>query len=134
MIKAGYVWAHALQEVTDADASMLNQINLAFGLVKDGILSFGPRDEKVFSDAMDRIRSVNPAMKITLSVGGWGAGGFSDMAMTDAGRRAFAASCQSSSITECTYNAAKAGSWKKIGYYHSGYDDSVVYAYELDPK
>ena len=93
MIKAGYVWTHALQEVTDADASMLNQINLAFGLVKNGVLSFGPRDEKVFSDAMDRIRSVNPAMKITLSVGGWGAGGFSDMAMTDAGRRAFAASC-----------------------------------------
>jgi len=47
---------------------------------------------------------------------------------------AFAASCQSSAITGCTYNSAKAGSWKKIGYYHSGYDDSVVYAYELDPK
>ncbi len=93
MIKAAYVWTDRLQEVTDADASMLNQINLAFGLVKDGLLSFAPRDEKCFSDAMDRIRSVNPAMKITLSVGGWGAGGFSDMAMTDAGRRAFAASC-----------------------------------------
>ena len=47
---------------------------------------------------------------------------------------AFAASCQSSAITGCTYNSAKAGNWKKIGYYHSGYDDSVVYAYELDPK
>ena len=93
MIKAGYVWTDRLREVTDTDASMLNQINLAFGLVKDGLLSFGPRDEKSFSDAMDRIRAVNPAMKITLSVGGWGAGGFSTMAMTSAGRRAFAAGC-----------------------------------------
>ena len=87
MIKAGYVWTDRLQDVTDADAAMLNQINLAFGLVKDGLLSFVPRDEKVFSDAMARIRAVNPEMKITLSAGGWGAGGFSAMAMTDAGRR-----------------------------------------------
>ena len=93
MIRAGYVWASALDGVTDADALMLNQINLAFGLVKDGVLSFRVRDEKAFTDAMARIRSVNPEMKITLSVGGWGAGGFSTMAMTDAGRRAFAASC-----------------------------------------
>ncbi len=93
MIKAAYVWASALDGVTDADASMLNQINLAFGLVKDGVLSFRVRDEKVFTDNIARIRGINPDMKITLSVGGWGAGGFSAMAMTDAGRRAFAASC-----------------------------------------
>lgn len=93
MIKAGYVWANALDGVTDADARMLDQINLAFGLVKDGVLSFRVRDEKAFTDAMTRIRGGNPDMKITLSVGGWGAGGFSAMAMTDAGRRAFAASC-----------------------------------------
>ncbi|MBR4960800.1 MAG: chitinase [Clostridia bacterium] len=93
MIKAGYVWAYALDGVTDADARMLNQINLAFGHVKDGVLSFRVRDEKNFTDNLVRIRGVNPDMKITLSVGGWGAGGFSEMAMTDEGRRAFAASC-----------------------------------------
>ena len=32
-------------------------------------------------------------MKIVLSVGGWGADGFSDMAMTEEGRRKFARSC-----------------------------------------
>ena len=32
-------------------------------------------------------------MKIVLSVGGWGADGFSDMAMTEEGRRNFAKSC-----------------------------------------
>ncbi|MBR5446621.1 MAG: chitinase, partial [Clostridia bacterium] len=68
-------------------------INLAFGLVKDGLLSFRVRDEKAFTDAMARLRRINPDMKITLSVGGWGAGGFSTMAMTNEGRRAFAASC-----------------------------------------
>ena len=93
MIKAAYVWAYAMKDVTDADASMLNQINLAFGLVKNGLLSFGVRDENLFTESMARIRRVNPAMKIALSVGGWGAGGFSDMAMTESGRKAFARSC-----------------------------------------
>lgn len=93
MIKAAYVWARALDGVTDADTAMLNQINLAFGLVKDGVLSFRVGNEEEFIRQMARIRGINPDMKITLSVGGWGAGGFSAMAMTDEGRRAFAASC-----------------------------------------
>ena len=46
---------------------------------------------------------------------------------------AFAASCQSSSISGCTYNSAKAGSWKKIGYYHGGYVENITYIYELNP-
>ena len=94
MIKAAYVWTRALRDVTDADAAMLNQINLAFGLVKDGLLSFTVRDEESFAQSMARIRRENPQMKITLSVGGWGAGGFSTMAMTEDGRKAFARSCR----------------------------------------
>ncbi len=93
MIKAAYVWANALDTVTDRDAGMLDQINLAFGKVKDGLLSFGVKDAQKFRNNMVRLRKVNPQMKVTLSVGGWGAGGFSTMAMTNAGRRAFADSC-----------------------------------------
>ena len=42
---------------------------------------------------LPRIQSDNPGLKIVLSVGGWGAGGFSDMAKTEQGRRVFAESC-----------------------------------------
>ncbi len=94
MLKAAYVWAHALDSVTDRDACMLDQINLAFGTVKDGLLSFRVKDAEAFRANLVRLRKLHPALQITLSVGGWGAGGFSPMAMTDAGRRAFADSCR----------------------------------------
>ncbi len=47
---------------------------------------------------------------------------------------AFAASAESSTITDCTYNKSKAGDWKLIGYYHGGYDANKTYAYQLEGK
>ena len=45
---------------------------------------------------------------------------------------AFAGSCHSSTVNGCTYNAQKAGSWQKVGYYHGGYDPNMKYIYELN--
>jgi len=45
---------------------------------------------------------------------------------------AFAASCHSSNIDGCTYSLAKAGNWKKIGYYHGGYSENETYLYNLN--
>ncbi|MBQ8953035.1 MAG: glycoside hydrolase family 18 protein [Clostridia bacterium] len=86
----GYVTNNALKGVTAEDANRLTHINLAFGKVKDGLLDM--RELKNI-DEVERIRSYNPKLRIVLSVGGWGAGGFSLMARTAAGREAFAASC-----------------------------------------
>lgn len=86
----GYVTNRALESVTQEDANRLTHINLAFGKVKDGLLSM---HELTHIDEVARIRSLNPKLKFVLSVGGWGAGGFSLMARTAAGREAFAASC-----------------------------------------
>ena len=86
----GYVTNGALQGVTREDANRLTHINLAFGKVKDGLLSM---HELTHIDEVARIRALNPALRFVLSVGGWGAGGFSLMARTAAGREAFAASC-----------------------------------------
>lgn len=41
---------------------------------------------------LDKLRKWNPDIKVVLSVGGWGAGGFSEMAMTQRGRQAFVSS------------------------------------------
>lgn len=89
-----YALAYATNEgltvFTKEDLNCLSHINLAFGLVKDGLLDMGRLTNigliKVF-------REWNPDIRIVLSVGGWGAGGFSAMAMTAAGREAFAQSC-----------------------------------------
>jgi len=86
----GYVTDEALQGVTAEDAGRLTHINLAFGLIKDGLLDMSglPHIGEV-----ERIRKLNPKLRIVLSVGGWGAGGFSLMARTEEGRKEFANSC-----------------------------------------
>lgn len=87
-----YVMDHNLIKVTPDDAQRLTHINLAFGKVTpDGLL-----DESGLShiDYIEQIRQWNPSLKFVLSVGGWGAGNFSTMAMTEEGRQRFAASCK----------------------------------------
>lgn len=86
----GYAMDRSLPGVTREDVGRLTHLNLAFGLVKNGLLDMSMLPNM---DMVSRFRGWAPALKIVLSVGGWGAGGFSRMAMTGAGRRAFAASC-----------------------------------------
>lgn len=89
-----YILAYAMNDslpvFTREDIWSLTHVNLAFGLIKDGLLDMGMLSNIGLTDTF---RQWNPAIKIILSVGGWGAGGFSEMAMTAAGREAFAASC-----------------------------------------
>ena len=90
MLICGYVF-RGLDRVTADDARKLDLINIAFGTIRDGLLFYPHRDETLTE--IKRIREANPDMKFLLSVGGWGAGGFSDMAKTAEGIAAFTASC-----------------------------------------
>lgn len=85
---AAYVFRH-LSDVTQNDAKQLDIINLAFGVIREGLLYF-PDD---CLDQLNRIRLFNPDIKILLSIGGWGAGGFSIMSRTQEGINKFAESC-----------------------------------------
>ena len=85
-----YCWNDALAGFTREDAQRLTHVNLAFGLIKGGLLDLHLLK---YLHLLPRLRAWNPEMKIVLSVGGWGADGFSDMAMTEEGRRNFAKSC-----------------------------------------
>jgi chitinase len=85
-IRAGYVGAGDLADLTETAARQLNVINIAFGHVKNSELDFGAD----CAGAVARIKSINPEIKIILSVGGWGAGGFSPMAFTEENRARFA--------------------------------------------
>lgn len=89
-LRLGNAMNPSLATVTPEDACRLTHLNLAFGLIREGVL-----DLRLLPD-IDRIhlfRQWNPRLKIVLSVGGWGAGGFSGMAMTEEGRCRFAGSC-----------------------------------------
>ena len=75
------------------DPRYMTHINYAFGHVTSSF-------DGVRIDGEDRFRKMvalkdkNPDLKVLLSVGGWGSGGFSEMASTQARRDAFAASCK----------------------------------------
>ena len=85
-----YATDDALPLFTPEALGKLTHINLAFGLIREGLLDFSTLTHL---DLLPKFRQWNPDLRIVLSVGGWGAGGFSTMAMTAAGREAFARSC-----------------------------------------
>ena len=87
----GYVTNGAMPMMTREQAKALTHVNLAFGVIKDGLLDM---HKMTNMGLLPQYRQWNPELKIVLSVGGWTAGGFSNMAMTEAGRRAFAVSCR----------------------------------------
>ncbi len=80
-------WTHDLP-----DPTVMTHINYAFGRVT-------PTHDGVSVDNPDRLRAIvelkrrNPNLKVLLSVGGWGAGGFSEMASNQDIRERFCASC-----------------------------------------
>ena len=74
------------------DPAHITHINYAFGHVTnsfDGVRIDNPERLK----AMVALKEVKPELKVLLSVGGWGSGRFSEMAATDANRKAFAKDC-----------------------------------------
>ncbi|MBO5126118.1 MAG: chitinase [Clostridia bacterium] len=90
MKKAAYVWDWYLKSVDERDIAVLDIINIAFGKVRNNVLDF---DKPSVPAEIARIHAQKPGMKILLSVGGWGAGGFSVMCRTAEGIAEFAASC-----------------------------------------
>ncbi len=74
------------------DPHSMTHINYAFGHVNDSF-------DGVRIDNPDRLRRIvelkkeNPALRVMLSVGGWGSGNFSEMAASDKLRKSFAKDC-----------------------------------------
>lgn len=75
------------------DPMTMTHINYAFGSVNETF-------NGVNIDNPNRLRMIvglkqqNPALKVVLSVGGWGSGRFSEMAASDVNRMAFAKDCK----------------------------------------
>lgn len=85
-----YVYKDTLCHMEEEDIRCIDVLNVAFALNKNERVVW---DHPEYREAIAKIRAVNPSMKIVLSVGGWGAGGFSEAAYTQKSREAFSADC-----------------------------------------
>lgn len=86
-LAAVYVYDGSKAKYFDDDASSIDQMFYAFAVIKKGRLSVSHwKNFKAFQSYIGRHPNIEPI----LSVGGWGAGGFSEAAATAEGREAFA--------------------------------------------
>ena len=74
------------------DPFCMTHINYAFGHVNDTFDGVRVDNPQRLKD-MVALKNVNPDLKVMLSVGGWGSGRFSEMAMDRKLRRSFADDC-----------------------------------------
>ncbi|MBP3657268.1 MAG: hypothetical protein J6K32_11305 [Clostridia bacterium] len=86
-ITAAYVFDRPGLVFRDEDAANLDQLNYSFALVREGRVS-GDHWEHIA--AYRAFIAAHPHILPVVSVGGWGADGFSQAAATDEGRRLFA--------------------------------------------
>jgi len=87
MIVSAYIAEDRFKELRLGDAQLLTHVNFAFALVKDGR---GSVDHWKNSDAVREFCRNKGHIKAVLSVGGWGAGGFSPAVATEEGRELLA--------------------------------------------
>lgn len=78
-----YVMDHVNFALSDAQANMVDQVNYSFALIKDGEAS-GAHWQGI--RAMSAWLKRNPEVNGVLSVGGWGADGFSQACASEEGR------------------------------------------------
>jgi chitinase len=85
----GYVTGRT--DIGRIGAAKLTHVNYAFGHVseKGEIVLKNPHAPEHLAQ-LQALKSTNPKLKVLLSVGGWGADGFSDAALTDESRARFA--------------------------------------------
>ena len=86
-IVAGYAVDSKLPDITREDLLKLTHLNVAFGHVRGDEITTGHLKHM---DLLQSIKREHPELTILLSVGGWSAGGFSEAASTEEGRKRMA--------------------------------------------
>ena len=79
-------------EETLPDPNFLTHINYAFALINNDFETLKIEKEGRLKNIVN-LKKKKPSLKVLLSVGGWGAGNFSEMAADEKHRKAFAKNC-----------------------------------------
>lgn len=79
-------------DTTMPDVSLLTHICYAFAHIKPDFASLDVKNESRLA-AIAALKEKKPALKVLLSVGGWGAGNFSEMAADENKRNRFCKNC-----------------------------------------
>ena len=74
------------------DPALLTHLNYAFALINNDFETLNIQKEGRLK-LMVALKKQNPNLKVLLSIGGWGAGNFSEMAADEKHRKAFARNC-----------------------------------------
>lgn len=88
-IVAGYAVDAVLPEITREDLLKLTHLNVAFGHVRNDEIT---TEHLKHTALLREMKQEHPELTLLLSVGGWSAGGFSEAASTEEGRKSMAAS------------------------------------------
>ncbi len=75
------------------DPNLITNINYAFGHVNSSFNGIRIDNSERLKEIVT-LKKQSPTLKVQLSVGGWGSGGFSEMASTDSSRNLFAKDCK----------------------------------------
>ena len=88
----GYVYGNNVNlDGAKIPVEQLTHINYAFANIEGGEIVEGSPEDAANLQLINRLKERNPALKLLVSVGGWGwSGGFSDAVLTEAGRERFA--------------------------------------------
>lgn len=79
----------AQHPITATDVGRIDVLNFAFATVVDGRPALDAKAREALAGRV-ALKAKHPQLKVVISVGGWGAGGFSEAAATAAGRTRFA--------------------------------------------
>lgn len=87
LILAPYIMENSVDAVRVCDVMRMTHFNIAFAHVKDSVVTV---DHLNHLNRIAIYKKINPELKVILSIGGWGADGFSQAAKTKEGRETFA--------------------------------------------
>jgi chitinase len=108
----------------DRDAGKIDTLIFAFAKLIDGRAVIDAAGEEHLRQ-LTQLKATHSALRVTISVGGWGAGGFSEAAGSDAGRRAFADSA-------AQLVAARGADGLDVDWEYPGHDESGIRASPQD--
>lgn len=89
--KATVIWGYVTSWSKELpNPFLVTHLSYAFATIDNDFKSLTIKNEPRFKEIVN-LKKVNPKLKVTLSIGGWGASNFSEMAYTETSRAAFIA-------------------------------------------